>query len=405
MAKKKGELPSGSIRRRVYDHSEPVLDSSGKPVIDPKTGKPKKKRIYISVTASSAREADQERARIKADKQSYSKPAAMTLYEAIDKYIQSVDALLSPSTLAGYRKIQRNAFPGIMHQQLASITNDTLRQAVNDEAKRPKKKKGSGTISAKTVVVEYELIQTVIKLYAKNIDTTVHLPQVATPKHDLSTPDVIFNMVKGTDTELAVLLAMWLSFSASEVIGLTKSKSISTDGLYITVAEVIVMDEHNQPVVKAQGKQPKRNRTLRLPAYIKDLIDKVDGDRLIPMSGAALSKRFARQVKKAGIPHMTFHDLRHVSASVMTQLHVPDKYAQDRGGWHSDNIMKSVYQQTFAPERVAVDDKIDEYFAEVTSGEKMPPKYKFYLGLFDLDDSEECRENFRKFCADNKIKL
>lgn len=405
MAKKKGELPSGSIRRRVYDHSEPVLDSFGKPVIDPKTGKPKKKRIYISVTASSAREADQERARIKADKQSYSKPAAMTLYEGIDRYIQSMDALLSPSTLAGYRKIQRNAFPGIMHQKLASITNDTLRQAVNDECKRPKKKKGSGTISAKTVVVEYELIQTVIKLYAKNIDTTVHLPQVATPKHDLSTPDVIFNMVKGTDTELAVLLAMWLSFSASEVIGLTKSKSLSADGLYITVAEVIVLDEHNQPVVKAQGKQPKRNRTLRLPTYIKDLIDQVDGDRLVPMSGAALSKRFARQVKKAGIPHMTFHDLRHVSASVMTQLHVPDKYAQERGGWHSDNIMKSVYQQTFAPERVAVDDKIDEYFVEVTSGGKMPPKYKFYLGLFDVEDSEECRENFRKFCADNQIKL
>jgi hypothetical protein len=54
---------------------------------------------------------------------------------------------------------------------------------------------------------------------------------------------------------------------------------------------------------------------------------------------------------------------------------------------------------------VAVDDKINEYFTEVTSEKKMPPKYKLYLGLFDLDDSEECRENFRKFCANHKIKL
>ena len=35
------------------------------------------------------------------------------------------------------------------------------------------------------------------------------------------------------DIELAVLLAMWLSFTQSEIRGLTKSKSI--DGDYITI--------------------------------------------------------------------------------------------------------------------------------------------------------------------------
>ena len=37
--KKKGELPSGSIRRQIYDHSEPQFDKNGNPIIDPKTGK------------------------------------------------------------------------------------------------------------------------------------------------------------------------------------------------------------------------------------------------------------------------------------------------------------------------------------------------------------------------------
>ena len=47
--KKKGELPSGSIRRQIYDHSEPQFDKNGNPIIDPKTGKQKMKRIYRSI--------------------------------------------------------------------------------------------------------------------------------------------------------------------------------------------------------------------------------------------------------------------------------------------------------------------------------------------------------------------
>ena len=61
---------------------------------------------------------------------------------------------------------------------------------------------------------------------------------------------------------------------------------------------------------------------------------------------------------------MTFHDLRHVNASVMALLRIPDKYAQERGGWKSDKVMKKVYQQTFSDERERVDDVIDQYFED-----------------------------------------
>lgn len=64
---------------------------------------------------------------------------------------------------------------------------------------------------------------------------------------------------------------------------------------------------------------------------------------------------------------MTFHDLRHLNASVMAALRIPDKYAQERGGWKSDKIMKKVYTQTFSEVRVAVDDKIDGYFDNIAN--------------------------------------
>ena len=77
--------------------------------------------------------------------------------------------------------------------------------------------------------------------------------------------------------------------------------------------------------------------------------------------------RFKRLMNRNGID-ITFHDLRHLNASVMLMLGVPDKYAMERGGWATDNILKSVYQQTFSSERKKVDAIIDGYFNGIING-------------------------------------
>lgn len=405
--RKKGELPSGNIRRQVYDHSELVYDENGKPVIDPKTGKQKKKRIYNSITAATANDANLIKAEIKSGKRKVCNYGNLTLSEAIDKYISESDAILSPSTIRGYRTIQRNAFVSIMAMPLSRITGDLLKSAVNAECKRTTGKKNPKPLSSKTVHNEYGLLCAVLNNYAPNIEKDITLPQLEHNQHELSSPNVLYNIFKGTEMELPVILAMWLSLSASEIQGLTKSKSISTDGWYITIKEVLVKDEHNNVVVKNKGKRQSRDRTLRLPPYIKDLIDAVETDKLVPFSGDAMTQRFAKAVKKAGIPHMTFHDLRHVNASVMTLLKIPDKYAQERGGWQTDHIMKSTYMQTFSAERTAVDDKIDNYMYDVifnNSAERIrEKKYNCWLILFDKKDTDLNKKQFEKFCFDNGI--
>ena len=79
-------------------------------------------------------------------------------------------------------------------------------------------------------------------------------------------------------------------------------------------------------------------------------------------SGKAVTNRFLRVITNAGLPHMRFHDLRHLNASVMVALGVPDLYAMERGGWKTKSTLNRVYQQTFSAERQAVDQKIDQYF-------------------------------------------
>jgi integrase len=77
--------------------------------------------------------------------------------------------------------------------------------------------------------------------------------------------------------------------------------------------------------------------------------------------------KFKRLMEKNGID-LTFHGLRHLNASIMLMLGIPDKYAMERGGWSTDNILKSVYQQTFSTEREKVDDLIDKYFSGIIRG-------------------------------------
>lgn len=264
-----------------------------------------------------------------------------------------------------------------MRCKLKDFDEDTLQDAIDRESCRISNGRNNNPkqISPKRVSNEYGLIRSVLKKYNKNFNfDEIKLPKVAPRIPELLEPSEIYELVHGTDIELPVLLAIWFSFTVSEIRGLTKSKSLHGD--YLTIREVVV-DGEDGPVRKKIAKNEIRNRRHRVPKYIKDLIDQVDGDIIVPMSGSALYQKWIRLQKKNHVKNIiTFHDLRHVNASVMALLQIPDKYAQERGGWKTDTIMKSVYQQTFSSERIKVDDTIDAYFENILQHECNTKKEK-----------------------------
>ncbi len=153
-------------------------------------------------------------------------------------------------------------------------------------------------------------------------------------------------------------------------------------------------------ITKEIAKNPTRNRKHRIPDYIKSLIEKVDDDYIVPMTGAQLYKKWVTLQKENGMSPITFHDLRHLNASVMAILRIPDKYAQERGGWKTDEVMKKVYTQTFPEERVKVDDTVDSYFNNLVYEKKndYEEKYKKFLDLFELKDNAKSRTYFKELC-------
>ena len=279
----------------------------------------------------------------------------LTVGEAIDRYIESKDAVLSPSTVRGYKQIRENALQDIMSIRLSELSQEHVQRAVNKMAKDK---------SSKSVRNAHGLLSAVLAEYKPDMVLRTTLPQKQ--KYEVSIPTtsevgLIANKSKGTRFELPFLLAVWIGLRTSEIRGLTWD---CVEGNVLHVKQAIVEGE-NGPVLKAT-KTYSGDRKISMPAYIKELIEqqpKTD-DFIIHYTRNALYNHFRRMCKKYGLPHYRFHDLRHYQASVMLALGVPDKYAMERMGHASTNMLKNVYQHTMKSKSEEVADRVDAYFEE-----------------------------------------
>lgn len=283
----------------------------------------------------------------------------MTVGQCVDEYINSKANILSPTTINNYKKIRKNSFNCVADIPVKSLTNHQMQIAVNMDSAR---------LSPKTVRNSYGLFLSAIKMFNPDINLKVTLPAKQKKYKELPSVEDIINTVKGTEIELPCMLSLWLSLRMSEVRGIRYSDIVG-DVLTVRETVVTVAGEH---ITKKQTKTYGSTRQLHVPPYLMRMIKKQresaesDDEPIVKMTGQAIYKRFSRLLEHEGLPHMTFHDLRHLNASVMLMLGVPDKYAMERGGWTSNYTLQQVYQHTFSDKRKEVDKQIDEYFEKFT---------------------------------------
>ena len=203
-----------------------------------------------------------------------------------------------------------------------------------------------------------------LRQYHPDFHYNVTLPAKKKKIKDLPSPETVLAAVKGSDVELPVLLAMWLSLRMSEVRGLRK-QDITADGHIILNQTKLYFC--SSEYVRENAKTEKSTRKLRIPQYIMKLIEQLPAEQeyLVPAKPYVITDRFYKLLEANGIEHMTFHELRHLNASIMVMLKIPDKYAMERGGWSTPDVLQSVYQHTFSDERKAVDDQIDDFFNSI----------------------------------------
>ena len=292
-------------------------------------------------------------------------PSSVTLGTAIDAYIDLRRGVCSPTTIESYEKIRKQYFQSLMGQRMNTINERTLSQAVSRE--RQRKSRRGAPLSAKTIHSALGFVKAVLKENGITLGRIV-APEVKRHVLRLPPPEQVIPAVMGTEVELPCLLAAWLSLSMSEIRGLTKSKSLYNHQLFVVDTVVRV---HGQDIRKEGGKEEQRTRAFDLPPYLEQLIDQTPGDVICPLSIRQIEKRFSAALQAAGLPHMTFHQLRHLNASAMAMLGIQKEIAQERGGWKTPYTMNTVYTHTFDAPRQAADDAINAYFEKLIANKKL----------------------------------
>ena len=320
------------------------------------------KRHYVSFTADTKAAAELMAAEFKVHKKELRRvPTELTVGEAVDRYIE-LKALLSPTTIQAYKTMRKYAFPRLMPVKVSKLTDAVVQLAINEESRRisPNGK----PLSPKTVKNEYALISGALDTVCR-LKFRVTLPTYQRHKKPLPDPVDVIRAFVFTDIELPCFLALWESYSMSEIRGL---KCSDLRGNLLTIDRVKV-EVGGQDLVKDTAKQESRLRTHELddflvqmivssPAYQNYLKTGEDGF-LVPYNRKTIYEKWRKQCEEYGLGDLDFHSLRHINCSLMVLVGVMETYINDRGGWKSSLVPSMVYKQTFPTQRKLDDAKVN----------------------------------------------
>ena len=285
-------------------------------------------------------------------------PTTMLLSEAVEQYISKKQKELSPSTIRGYRVIQKNYLLELQNHSVSNITKQMFQNAIHEEIKKG--------LSPKSIINIHGLFYSAMNKICGIKLNDIKLPKKQKQKKILIKNNLIqqiSNAVKGTVCEIPVLLALTCGLRASEILGLKWS---DYDGETIIIQRAKV-NGANGYIVKETNKTDAGNRILVVPKCVKKLLDSIehDSDFIIKNHYSTIYDSYSKALKNHNIPHMPFHFLRHINAAIMKSLNIQDTYAMERGGWASDYIYKNTYAQIVSDEMSRIHSVVNDKFDEI----------------------------------------
>lgn len=342
MAKAK-QLPSGSWRVRVYDNES---------------------KKYLSFTSKLPGKAGKNEAEFlakewQAGRKKKTVSSQKTIYELVKEYIESKEALLSPSSIRGYYIILNNALGDFGEKKVRLLTEKELQFWVSQNAQK---------YAPKSVKSQYGLVTAALRQERIQLDfASVLLPKIQ--KSDRRIPNekeiaVILHMIEGTSVELPVTIAVTLGMRQSEIAGLKWS---DYDGESFNIHAAVVPDKHNKYVYKESTKSEASTRVIEVDGILKERLDRAErtSEFISPMLPSSVLRKFDQLCEKNGLPHFTMHEQRHGNASMMLAKGVPDKYAMKRLGQSSPNMIKDIYQHLYQSKEKEVADTVSKAFSEI----------------------------------------
>lgn len=338
MAKAK-KLASGSWRVQVFSHYE-IVDGVKRP-------------RYRSFTAPTKAEAEMQASLFANDKKRYSR-ANLTVSEAVQKYMQEKENVLSPTTIRTYEQIAKTHLSKIGPIMIDTITNADLQNWISSLSVK---------LAPKTVKNIYGLVLPAISFYTEKA-FKVTLPTRAPYQYNIPTDADVALLIQESRPDLKIAIVLGAcGLRRGEVCAL-KYADILRDFSAIYIHADMVLDKNGKWIYKDMPKTSDSIRSVDLPPQVIQMLGDGNPDEfIIKCTPSAISDAFARLRNRLGMS-CRFHDLRHYSVSIMHAIGIPDQYIMQRHGFSSDTVLKSVYRNTLSDKSNQFTAKTNEYFAD-----------------------------------------
>jgi integrase len=305
----------------------------------------------------------------------YVEPKKLTLGEHLNQWIREypVIAQLSGSTTQRYKEIiDTHIIPALGRKRLDKLTTADIRSFLATCLSCGRKDGRPGGLSAQTVIHIRRVLRLTLKqavsdkLIASNPTDDTRSPKVARTVHPTLTAEEMVrfrNAAKTSKNYMAVLLALHTGMRRGEILGL-KWRDVDFDLACLSVRETYQKlreagDTFKRPksdsgmrtitLEDALLRELKNHREWQIKARRQIGMRPSDNDLVIaeldgsPVSPMAVTKALIPILKRAGLPPMNLHGLRHAHASLLAHLGVPPKVTQERLGHSRIELTLGIY--------------------------------------------------------------
>ena len=277
-----------------------------------------------------------------------------TFSQAMDSYIEIRQATRSPSTIRGYKTIQRRLatdYPQICNKKLTALKTSDLQLIVNTLGMEPKTVRNYvGFIQAVTGQ-KYNLALPQKKKPVVRIPNDMEVAGLIRLAHDMY-----------PDLEVPVMLGCFGPLRRSEICALTLD---DFEGDWVNISRGKVKDEHGKFLIKDIPKTTESARKIKLPHFVVKKIR--EQGYITKYNPDQVSHYFRRMQQRIGLEDVyNFHSTRHYCVSSLHANGLPDAYIMERGGWSTPDVLIYVYRHTISDETAALTDRALNHFDSVT---------------------------------------
>ena len=338
---------------------------------DPATGKLKRKSFYGKTRKEVADKMAQALQEVRSG--TYIEPAQTTLAEWLDKWLTTYKkGQLKPSTYESYEiLVNVHIKPALGKIPIAKLQANMLQSFYNEKLEKGRAD-GKGGLSTRMVRYLHAIIRQALQqavkegLLARNVADATSPPTVKNKQMRPLTENELltfFETAKGDRMFAGYVLAATTGLRRGELLGLCwdcvdiKHGVITVQRQLLVLKDCLTLEETTKSKsgrrsitltddaireLKAHKKRQAQEKLLMGEAYQDNglVFCKEDGTPLDPRE---FTKRFQRQLAKAGLPKVRLHDLRHTHASLLLARGVHPKVVQERLGHSSITMTLDLY--------------------------------------------------------------